>query len=243
MKLIRALCVAVLAVELAAAGETKPLRVLLTYGGHKFQEKEFFAVWDSLPGVTWAKCELPRQADMLKPGLEKEFDVIVLYDMVRQITPEQQTAFAELLKNRGIGLVATHHSLASHTNWPEYTQIIGGKYLFQPTVIDGKEYPRSTFSHDQELRVTVADKQHPITRGLADFTLHDETYGGFYVAPDVHVLLTTDHPKCNREIAWTKQYGKSRVCYLMFGHDNQAWQNPNYKELLLRAIRWCARRD
>jgi type 1 glutamine amidotransferase len=60
------------------------------------------------------------------------------------------------------------------------------------------------------------------------------------VAPDAHVLLTTDHPKCGHDIAWTKTYGKSRVCYLMFGHDEKAWQNANYQALLINAIHWSA---
>ncbi|MBM3861609.1 MAG: ThuA domain-containing protein [Verrucomicrobia bacterium] len=237
MMIVVCLLLSALAVNATTA---KPLRVLFTHGGHKFQEKEFYAFWDALPGVTYTKCELPKDADMLKPGLEKDYDAIVLYDMVRQITTEQQQAFADLLKNKGIGLVATHHSIASHTNWPEYTKIIGGKFLLKPSVIDGKELPKSTWAHDQEINVTIADKKHPITKGLTDFTIHDETYGGYYVAPSSHVLLTTDHPKCTREIAWTTQYGKSRVCYLIFGHDNKAWVNPNYKELILRAIRWSA---
>ncbi len=219
----------------------KTLRVLLTIGGHGFQQKEFFAFWDALPGVSYKKCELPKQADLLKPGLEKEYDVIVLYDMVKKFTPEQQKAFVALLQT-GIGLVATHHSLGAHDDWPEYTKIIGGKYVHKPTTLDGREHGPSSYAHDQELRVTIADKQHPITRGLADFTIHDEAYGNFYVAPGVHVLLTTDHPQCGHDIAWTTQYGNSRVCYLIFGHDNRAWQNPHYKELLLRAIRWSAAR-
>jgi type 1 glutamine amidotransferase len=224
---------------LAANAETKPLRVLLTYGGHGFQQKEFYAFWDSLPGVKYTKCELPKQADMLKPGLEREFDAIVLYDMVKGFTPEQQKAYVELL-NTGIGVVATHHNLGAHPDWSEYTKIIGGKYVFKPFTADGKKVGKSNYAHDQDLRVTIADKEHPITKGLAEFTIHDETYGNCYVAPGVHVLMTTDHPKCTREVAWTTQYGKSRVCYLMFGHDNKAWVNPNYKEVLLRAIRWAA---
>jgi type 1 glutamine amidotransferase len=176
---------------------------------------------------------------MLKPGLEKEFDAIVLYDMVKGFTPEQQQAFTDLFK-AGIGLVATHHSLGAHATWPEYMKIIGGKYVFKAETIDGKEQGKSNFAHDQEVNVSIADKEHPITKGLTSFTIHDETYGNCYVAPGVHVLLTTDHPKCTREMAWTTQYGNSRVCYLMLGHDNQAWVNPNYKELILRAIRWSA---
>lgn len=225
----------------AAAQAAEPLRVVLTHGGHGFQQKEFFAFWDTLPGVTCTKCELPKDADLLKPGLEKQYDAIVLYDMVRQFTPEQRKAFTELLQ-AGIGLVATHHSLGSHPDWPEYGGIIGGKWIAKPETIGGTAYPKSTYSHDERIDVTIADADHPITKGLSGFTIVDETYGGFYVAPDVHVLLTTSHPKCGRDIAWTKDYGNSRVCYLMFGHDNAAWQNPNYKELLLRAIRWSARK-
>lgn len=242
MKIIRSLFITALLSTIATAEENKPLRVLLTYGGHGFQQKEFFAFWDALPGVTYTKCELPKQADMLKPGLEKEYDAIVAYDMVKGFTPEQQKAFTNLL-NTGIGLVATHHSLGAHNNWQEYTQIVGGKYMFKPSTNDNKVLPASNYAHDQDINVIVADKEHPITKGLAGFTIHDEAYGNCYVAPGVHVLLTTDHPKCTRELAWTTQYGKSRVCYLMLGHDNKAWVNPNYKELLLRAIRWSTAKD
>lgn len=242
MNPIRTLLASVLFACAAQAAETKPLRVLLTFGGHGFQQKEFFAMWDALPGVTYAKAEMPKDADLLKPGLEKQYDVIVLYDMAKGFTPEQRKGFVDLLAT-GIGLVSTHHNLGAHPDWSEYKKIIGGKYVTMPETIDGRELEKSTYDHDQEINVTVADKEHPITRGLADFTIHDETYGSFYVAPDSHVLLTTDHPKCGRDIAWTRQTGRSRVCFLMFGHDNQAWVNPNYQALLLRAMRWASTRE
>jgi len=226
-------------VPICRAAEPKPLRVLVTFGGHGFEQKEFFAMWDVLPGVTYAKAEMPKDADLLKPGLEKTYDVIVMYDMTKGFTPDQRKAFAGLL-DTGIGLVATHHNLGAHADWPGFAEIIGGRYLFAPETIDGKELAASTYADDQEIHVTVADKKHPVTKGLADFVIHDETYGHFYVAPDSHVLLTTDHPKCGHEIAWTRQVGKSRVCYLMFGHGPTAWGNTTYKELLLRAIRWTA---
>jgi type 1 glutamine amidotransferase len=239
MNLIRSILVALLCVFVAGAAESKPLRVLLTYGGHGFQQKEFFALWDALPGVTYTKAELPKQADLLKPGLEKQYDVIVMYDMAKGFSAEQRKAFTALLET-GIGLVSTHHNLGAHPDWPEFTSIIGGKYLFAPLTIDGKEHPKSTYAEGETIKVMIADKEHPITKGLADFTIHDETYGQFYLAPDSHVLLTTDHPKCGRGIGWTRKYGKSRVCYLIFGHDQKAWENPNYQELLVRAMRWAA---
>lgn len=223
----------------APASSPKPIRVLLTYGGHGFDQKPFYAMWDALAGIIYTKCELPRQADMLKPGLEKQYDVIAMYDMSKGFTPRQEQAFVDLLKT-GIGVVSLHHNLCSHMDWPEYRQIVGGRYFQQPEMIDGKECAKSNYLHDQHFEVKVADKDHPITRGLSDFHMDDEVYSGFYVSPDSHILLTVDHPKCDHNVCWTTRFGNSRVFYLMFGHGPLAWQNPVYPKLLERGIRWVA---
>ena len=57
------------AVSVCRAEEPQSLRVLVTYGGHGFKQKEFFAMWDALPGVTYTKAEMPKEADLLQPGL------------------------------------------------------------------------------------------------------------------------------------------------------------------------------
>ncbi len=219
----------------------RPLRVLLTYGGHGFEEAKFFALFDSLDGIEYEKAPLPEKADLFKPGLQQQFGAIVMYDMVAGFTPPQQEAFVQLL-NEGIGVVSLHHNLGAHRQWPEFTKIIGGKFIFQPTNLEGQDYKNSTWSHGEQLKVTVVDREHPITRGLADFEIHDETYGGYYTASDVHLLLKTDHPKNDPELAWTKTYGKSRVVYLMLGHDHLAWENPAYPRLLAQSIDWAANR-
>lgn len=224
------------------AAPTKSLRVLLTIGGHPFEQKPFYAMWDALPGITYSKCQLPQQADMLKPGLEKQYDAIVMYDMSKGFTPQQEQAFVELLKT-GIGLVALHHNLCSHMDWPKYRQIIGGRYFQQPETIDGREYAKSNYLHDQHFEVKVADPDHPITRGIGNFHMDDEAYSGFYVAPDSHVLLTVNHAKCDHDVCWTTHFGNSRVFYLMFGHGPSAWQNPVYPKLLERGIRWVAQKQ
>ena len=217
------------------------IRVLLTFGGHGFDQKAFFAMFDAMPGVQYTKAPMPQSAELLKPGLEKNCDVIVMYDMVRGIKPEQQKAFVDLL-NKGIGVVSLHHNMGAHRDWDEFRKIIGGKFILAPQTIDGVKCPKSTWAHGQNLKVTVADKEHPITRGLRDFEIHDETYGKYYTAPDVKVLLKTDNPKNDPELAWVKEYGKSRVFYFMLGHDKHAWKNPNYPEIVGRGIRWTAGR-
>jgi type 1 glutamine amidotransferase len=216
----------------------KPIRVLLTVGGHDYEQEPFHAMFDKLPGVVVKRIDIRTQADVLKPGLEKDVDVLVMYDMCPGITRPQQENFAKLLAG-GIGVVSLHHNIAAHPDWAEWPKIIGAKYFLKPQQFQGKEWQTSLWDHDQDVNVHVADTNHWITRGLKDFQIHDETYKGYWVTPEAKVLLTTDHPKGNREIAWVTQYGKSPVFFLQLGHDNQAWKNPVYPELLRRGIRWA----
>lgn len=223
----------------ARAAEPAKLRVLLTYGGHGFQQKEFFAMFDAMPGVTYTKAEMPKAADLLKPGLQKDYDLIVMYDMAKEFTPEQQKNFVALLE-QGMPLVAMHHNIGAHNKWAEYPKIIGGRYFLERGEIDGKTYPPSKYADDQDMKITVADKTHPITQGIEDFDIHDEAYGDFYTSPKAHVLLKTDHPKNGPNVAWVNEYGKSRVFYLMLGHDSNAWKNPAYPKILFQGMHWAA---
>ncbi len=245
-ELVLALLTVLTALAFRAAGaapqtEGEKIRVLLTTGGHAFEVEPFYAMFDAMPGIEYTKAEMPKDAGMLKPGLEKKVDVIVTYDMSRPITPEQREQFVALLKE-GIGLVSLHHNLGAHRDWDEYRKMIGGKFVFQDSEIDGKQYSKTPWSHGEDLTIQVADEDHPITKGIEPFSIHDETYGKFYTAPDIRVLLKTDHPKNNREVAWTTKYGSSRVFYLMLGHDSKAYENPNFREVLRRGIHWAAGR-
>ncbi|MCR4415142.1 MAG: ThuA domain-containing protein, partial [Thermoguttaceae bacterium] len=147
-----------------AADEASPgkIRVLLTVGGHGYEEEPFYAVFKAMPDVTFRIAQLPQDAGLLKPGLEKEIDVIVMYDMVAGITPEQQKAFVALL-NRGIGLVSMHHNLGAHATWPEFAKIIGGKFFVKEMEFRGENQKPSGWEHDQDLSITVAEPNHPIT--------------------------------------------------------------------------------
>ncbi len=78
--------------------------------------------------------------------------------------------------------------------------------------------------------ISVRDSKHPITRGMKDFHIHDETYTGRWWAENNHILLTTDHPDNDEPVAWTCQYG----------HDKQAYACPEYRDLIVRGIRWTA---
>jgi hypothetical protein len=227
--------------RVTAAEPDQRIHIVVTTGGHDFDRKGFVAMWDSFKGIAWREGKMEKSAEAYTVENLKDCDVLVTYDMAQKITDEQKAALLDFLK-RGGGWVVLHHSIISQPDWPDYERIVGAKYFLKPATRDGKEYPKSGYQHDVDMRIHVADSKHPITEGMSDYDVHDEAYSGYLVRPNVHVLLTTDHPKSNKEIAWTREEGKARVAVIALGHDNKAYGDPNFQKIVERAIRWAGRK-
>jgi type 1 glutamine amidotransferase len=60
-----------------------------------------------------------------------KYDVVVFYHMWQTITDEQAEIFADCIR-QGKPLVVLHHSICAYDDWPEYMNIIGGKYFHKP---------------------------------------------------------------------------------------------------------------
>ena len=227
-------------VALGAEGAAKT-KVLIITGGHAFEQEAFFKVFAENPDIAFTKAEHGKDS---ATAWERDdlltYDAVVLYDMPSRITDAQKARFLSLFE-KGVGLVVLHHALVSYQDWPEYERIIGGRYPKppngQPQVTDKVGY-----QHDMEVPIVIADKDHPITKGLNDFTIHDEIYWGFRTGADVKPLITTTHPRSGSPLAWTRTEGRSRVVYLQLGHDHQAYENSNYRQLVARGIQWAAGR-
>jgi len=224
---------------LAAEGKT---RVLLVHGGHDFETNQFLQVFRTNPAISFQVVAHPRAQTLFAASHAGEYDVLLFYDLWQDISERAKADLIDRLKE-GKGLVALHHCLASYQGWDEYPRIIGGKYHLKPWRENETERAPSTFKHDVDFAVRIADPSHPITRGLHDFTIHDETYGGCEVRPDSHALLKTDDPTSTSVIGWCKMYEAARVVYLQLGHDHKAYENPNYQQLVRQAIEWAAKRS
>ncbi len=251
-RILRLIPAAVLALAAAAlpAEAAEKIRVLLVTGGHAFERPQFFKLFEDNAELAFTAVEHPDAKDAagkpdpfelaLAPDAAKEFDVLVLYDMWQKISDGGKTNLVALLK-QGKGLVSLHHSIANYQAWDEWETIIGGRYYLADKVVNGVQKKRCLWKHGVDIPVKIA-AEHPVTAGLSDFTLHDETYKGYDVAPDVQVLLRTDEPTSGKELAWAKTYEKARVVYLQLGHDHVAYEDANYRRLVANAIRWAAGR-
>ena len=218
-----------------------PIKVVVVTGGHDFEHDPFLALFQGYSDIQYVEAAQKDHSELFEDIGNWDYDVIVLYNMSQNISPKRQANFKALLK-KGVGLVALHHAEGAFNTWEDYRQIIGARYPLKPQEIDGKQFATGTYDHDMDMNIKIADREHPITRGLNDFAIHDEAYKGIWFAPDNHVLLTTDHPKNDTTVCWTRPSADSRVVFLQLGHDGKAYANPNCRELIARSIRWAAGR-
>ena len=217
---------------------TRPRNILIITGGHEFEKEPFFEMFRDFGDITFTEKVHPLGPDGFSPA-QARVDALVFYDMPDSISVRQREELLGLLE-RGTGMLFLHHALCGNTGWPEYEKIVGGKYLLTEEVRDGHTLPPSTYRHDVDMPVQVIDPAHPVTRGVEEFVIHDEIYGGFITRPEVQPLLRTSHPESSPVIAWAHQYARSRIVYLQLGHDHQAWNQPQFRRLLRNAIEWVS---
>ena len=253
--------------------DTKNLLVVTR--GHPFERDNFFNMVDSL-GFNWSHIEHPAAQSFFKKENLKKFDAILFYDMPGLnfdeindeskffINPPQEYKedFLERL-SEGKGCIFLHHSIAGWPMWDEYSNIIGGKFLYKPGKIKGKKYPDSGYRHFVNYKVSSVS-EHPITKGISDFEIEDELYLSHVFEEDINPLLKSnysfvrdnfysatnalngkmnsnegwEHPDGSNLVGWTKSYKKSAITYLQFGDGVKSYENKNVRMLLRRSINW-----
>jgi type 1 glutamine amidotransferase len=215
------------------------IKVVVVTAGHGFDREPFFAMFDAMEGIEYVEAEQKDDSEIFEDITAWDYDVIVFYNMTQNITTKRQINFQKLL-DKGIGVVALHHSIAAYSKWPDFQRIIGGKYYLDAMEEEGVQHEKSTYKHELDMAIHVQDKKHPITRGMSDFVIHDEAYKKCKFQKDNRVLLTTDNPHSDKPICWVRKYGKARTCYIQLGHDAKAYTNENYPKLIANAIKWTA---
>ena len=228
----------------APAGEPKapadgPLKVAVVTGGHPYDVQDFHRLFRSLAGMD-AYIQHMDDFATSSEAVRDGYDVVVLYIMLTEGPGDEKEklplyagnrkAVLEHLGATNQGIVVLHHALLAYPNWPVWSELVG---------IANRKF---WFYHDQHIQVKIANPGHPITQGLHDWEMTDETYTMANAGVGSDILLTLDHPKSMKTIGWTRQFKQARVFCLESGHDNQAWANANFREVLRRGIQWCARR-
>lgn len=212
------------------------VKIMLVTGGHSYDTIPFFQLFDAMEGVEYTHFQQPLANSAIAEGEAELFDVLVFYDMWKEISEAEKAAYIGLTQ-MGKPMLFLHHSLVSYQNWPQFEKLLGGKYVEKQRGIPEKEL--STYEHDVWVYIQPVGN-HPVTKGFGSLRFFDEVYGNYRVSEDVIPIITTNHPQSERIIGWENRFNNSRIIYLQPGHDSRTYETDDYRRLLLQAIRYLA---
>ena len=168
-------------------------------------------------------------ADGLKP-----YGVIYLNRFNAKKLPLSEQAQQNLLDfvKGGKGFFIQHLASASFPAWDEFGKLCGRYWVM------GKSGhgPRSI------VEAKIADKEHPITRGIEDFKTDDELYAKLAGQGPIQVLVQahSEWSKKTEPLVFCLAYGKGRVVHNAFGHDGKALATPEVRKIIVRGVEWAA---
>jgi len=218
------------------------IKVAMVTGHHEYDVIDFQRMLRGIPDIDFYPQHM-EDFVIDSPETRAKYDVIAFYNYQQDPALEGDSKFASAMKNvlgalgeTDQGIFMLHHSLTAFPGWQYWLDICG------MAVFDASPKPGPMSRVSQNLRIEVVDPNHPITCGMADWDMVDETYNMYDATEGSEVLLTTEHPECMRTIAWTRTHGKARVFSLQSGHDDQTYSNPNFAAVVARGIQWAARK-
>jgi hypothetical protein len=258
MKLFPLLVLLALPVAAFAADAPKPLKILLVTGGCCHDYK--------------------KQKDILKEGLEARANVVVeqmhsddsstkvAYDKYKQ--PNWAAGYDLIIHDECAsdanaipyveGILAEHKRGVPGVNLhcAMHCYRVSGDFG-KPSITPGSEGAMwfdylglQSSGHGPQLPIalTFLAANHPITKGMADWTtVNEELYNNINVFPGAMPLIRGKQGAGDKQgqndnvVAWTNLYGekKTRVFSTTIGHNNDTVADARYLDLVTRGVLWA----
>lgn len=173
--------------------------------------------------------------------LLEKFDLVVLNNSSGNLyTAEQRTSLRRYFDEGG-GLVALHAAGGDPSyDWEWYvTELIRAQFV---------DHPIS--QHIQSAVLRVRDPGRSIVEHLPSPWVRSDEWYNFEQPPTgrVRVLVDIDETSYDPErspmgedhpLIWTHQVGQGRVFYSALGHTAETYGEPEYRELVSRAMQWA----
>lgn len=260
-------CCAITSIGFVSA-EVKPLKVLLVIGGccHDYKNQQHILTEGIQSRVN---CEVtieftpdgstkPQFPIYQNPDWAKGYDVVIHDECAADVTDQKIIDNIVNAHKNGVPAVNLHCAMHSYRS---------GKFQ-QPMKPDAPEaswfnmlgLQSSGHGPQKPIQVTYTDKNHPITKGLADWTtINEELYnnvhgieGNFKNWPTAKPLAegkqdAGDKPGQNHTvIVWTNEFGdkKTRIFSTTLGHNNDTVGDKRFLDLVCRGLLWsCGKLD
>ena len=230
------------------ANDTRPLVVFIS------AESEYGAA-ETLPGFAHElemqhglRCEIlqgstekkgPQRHEIAGMEILDEAELVVVFARRRAFPAEQMQHLKAYLERGGslIGLRTASHAFdargsgpADHAEWP----------TFDPDVLGGHYHGHHGAGPKCAVTAAAGAADHAILAGVTLPLLSD---GSLYrvrplAATATALLLGTIPDQEPEPVAWTNQYGRSRIFYTSLGHPHD-FSNAQFRKLLVNAVHWA----
>ena len=167
----------------------------------------------------------------LNPKTLNKYDALMIFANWDSLPAAAEKALLDYVAS-GKGFLPIHCASYCFRNSKEYVKLVGGQFW------------RHTMD---SIKTQNVQPNHPIMQGLQSFTGYDETYLHSQLQPDNNVLAVReikadqrkDRPEAKTEpYTWTRSYGKGKVFYTAYGHDDRTWSQLGFQELIYNGILW-----
>jgi putative membrane-bound dehydrogenase-like protein len=225
--LLLALSIILVVSRAPAADDPKPIKALFLgdNGHHKPADRAAMLI----PAMKDVGIEITYtdQLTSLTPENLRRYDCLIIYANHTSMSAEQETALVEFVEQGG-GFVPLHCASACFAKSAKYVALVGGRFKRHGTGI---------------FKPIVVKPDHPIVQGFHEFEVWDESYEHSDLTNDRIVLMERVEGERREPWTWVRQQGKGRVFYTASGHDERAWRNPGFLNLVERGIRWSVGDD
>ncbi|MCW8384550.1 ThuA domain-containing protein [Streptomyces justiciae] len=167
-------------------------------------------------------------------GNLRRYDAVVFLSTTGDVLDAaQQTAFEGYIRHGG-GYVGIHAAADTEYDWAFYGGLAGAYFQSHPAI--------------QPATVTVEDRAHPATAGLARTWNRTDEWYNYRSNPreKAHVLASLDESSYtggtmngDHPIAWCQNYQGGRAFYTGGGHTKESYADPLFRQHLAGGIRYA----
>ena len=228
--------------------ETKPLKALLITGGccHDYAtQKEILKkgiearaniIVDQIhTDNTTVKPDLPIYGF---PEYANGYDVVIHDECAAGITDVETIAGVLAPHKKGIPGVNLHCAMHSYRFGDFKKPVEAG--AANAAWFEFLGLQSSGHGPQKPIDIIHVDKEHPITKTLADWTTgNEELYNNHKVFDTAHVLARGKQGDWENVVTWTNDYKGTKVFNTTIGHNNSTVEDPRYLDLVTRGLLWA----
>jgi type 1 glutamine amidotransferase len=183
----------------------------------------------------WKENVTAQFAKAFAPETLREFDGVMFVSTTGELPLPDLTGFLDWIKS-GKTFVGFHAATDTLKQSDAYVEMIGGHFAGHPWNAGGEH---GFVNHEPGHRVAA---MYP-----PRFRLKDEIYqyDPRFKPDNLRVLVSIDMAASNPKepwhvpVSWVRDYGKGRVFYTNFGHNEATWKDPAFQKHATEGIAWA----